>query len=93
MIITNKSILDAISSLEEQRSRQIMNKYLDTLPLASIIDKTLLKHLAPRAEEDGPMNDQFVQSPRANTLIKEAIEHENWGKIERLSAPLITYFN
>ena len=71
-----------------------MAKYLHEMPIAPIIDQALLRHLKSaqqRIDDSGSVD--FVKSDKANTLIRNAIENGNWGEIERLSGPLVSYFN
>ncbi len=91
LIETNKSVLDAIASLDETRSKHLIRHYLDKIPISRIIEHTLHSNLKP----DGASSTlySFFANPMANKLIKHAIEKETWAKIERLSGPLITYFN
>ena len=64
------------------------------MPIAAIIDSTLLRNLEPEAAEMSKKpNHKFMNAERANLLINDAINNDNWGKIERMSGPLITYFN
>jgi len=45
LIATNKSVLDAIASFDDQRSKKLMHGYLTNTPISQIIDVTLLSHL------------------------------------------------
>ena len=44
LIETNKSILDAIASLNGQESSRVMKNYLDQTPISAIIDRILIQH-------------------------------------------------
>ena len=69
-----------------------MQGYLTDTPISQIIDRTLLSHLQDN-HSSTPTAEKFFTNDTANKLIKNAIEKETWAKIERLSGPLITYFN
>lgn len=92
LIATNKSVLDAIASFDDQRSKKLMHGYLTNTPISQIIDVTLLSHLQDN-HAPTTIAEKFFANDTANKLIKNAIEKETWAKIERLSGPLITYFN
>ena len=52
LITTNKSILDAIVSLEAPHDSSVMQSYLEQTPIPAIIDRTLNMHLNPEAAAD-----------------------------------------
>ena len=78
LIETNKSILDAIASLDGHHSSRVMQNYLDQTPISNIIDRILGQHFqeaaAPSDEERLDGGKDFFQSPAANKLINRAIE-------------------
>lgn len=97
LVACNKSILDAIASLEPEAAQRLMSRYVSDLPFFKIIEAALVSqiykdkaHMRPAAETP----PAWFSSAETNKLIERAIANdETRGKINRQSGPLITHFN
>ena len=54
LISTNKSILDAIASMDDTRRKAMMQKYLEQTPVPKIVDFTLRSYLEETSPEEVP---------------------------------------